>query len=49
MNINDLVFLMGKTKKEVEEILKQNDVIKLNLIDKENKKIKEDGDIKILQ
>jgi hypothetical protein len=33
----------------VEEILKQNDVIKLNLIDKENKKIKEDGDIKILQ
>ncbi|HJN56956.1 MAG TPA: hypothetical protein QGI22_03260 [Candidatus Woesearchaeota archaeon] len=40
---------MGKTKKEVEEILKQNDVIKLNLIDKENKKIKEDGDIKILQ
>ena len=49
MNINDLVFLMGKTKKEVEEILKQNDVTKLNLIDKENKKIKEDGDIKILQ
>ena len=49
MNINVLVFLMGKTKKEVEEILKQNDVIKLNLIDKENKKIKEDGDIKILQ
>jgi len=31
MKINELAKLMGKTREEVEDILKNNDVIELNL------------------
>ena len=31
MKIEDLVFLLGKTRKEIEEMLKENEIIELNL------------------
>jgi hypothetical protein len=39
MNVEDLALLMGKTRKEIEEMLKSNDIIELNL--KERKQIQE--------
>ena len=34
MKIEDLVFLLGKTRKEIEEMLKENEIIELNLTEK---------------
>ena len=49
MKLDELAFLMGKTKLEVEEILKQNGVIELRLTEKSHKEIKDSGTIKILE
>ena len=48
MNIEDIAFVMGKTKDEIEKMLKENDVIELNLTERANNKTKENGDIKII-
>ena len=34
MNIKDMALLMGKTRREIEDLLKSSDVIELNLSDK---------------
>lgn len=49
MKIEDLALLLGKTRQEVEEMLKENDVIELNLTEKNNRKIRESGEIKIVE
>ena len=40
---------MKKPKEELEEMLKQNDVIELKLTEKHNKEIKDIGGIEILE
>ncbi|MCH7974134.1 MAG: hypothetical protein IH949_09660 [Bacteroidetes bacterium] len=49
MKIEDIALLMGKTRQEMEEMLKQNDIIELNLTEKNNRKIRESGEIKIVE
>ena len=49
MNLDDLAVLMGKTKEEVREILKHNDIIELKLTEKETKETKENGKIESLE
>ena len=49
MNLDDLAALMGKTKEEVREILKHDDVIELNLTEKKTKETKENGKIESLE
>ena len=48
MRLEELAFLMRKSKEELEEMLKQNDVIELKLTEKLNKEIKDIGGIEIL-
>ena len=48
MNIDDLSFLLGKSKQEVEEMLKSEDVICLNLNERGRKVVKEEGKIEVL-
>ena len=48
MNIKDLTSLLGKTKQEVEEMLKSQDVISLNLGERSQRVVKEDGRIEVL-
>jgi hypothetical protein len=45
MKLKELASLMGKTRKELEEMLKQDDIIELKLTEKNNGKIKDDGGI----
>ena len=49
VNLDDLAFLLGKTKTEVENLLKKNDVIELNLNERNKTKTKETGEIKIME
>lgn len=49
MKLSDLEFLLGKTRKEIEEMLKENNIIELNLTEKNNRKIRESGEIKIIE
>jgi len=49
MKLNDLASLMNKTKEELEEMLKQNDMIELKLTEKEDIEIKDSGGIEILE
>ena len=49
MKLDDLASLMGKTREEVEEMLKQNSVIELKLTEKTNKQLKDNGSIEILE
>lgn len=48
MKIEDLALLLGKTRQETEEMLKENDIIELNLTEKNKSKVKESGEIKII-
>lgn len=48
MKIEDLAALMKKTKKETEEMLKENDVIELKLTEKNSQKAREVGEVKIV-
>lgn len=49
MKLEDLAVLMGKTVDEVKEILKQEDVIELNLSEKKNKVQKENGNVELIK
>lgn len=48
MKIEDLTLLLGKTKQEVEKMLKSQDVICLNLSERSQKEIKEECRIEVL-
>ena len=48
MKREDLALLLGKTRQETEEMLKENDLIELNLTEKNKSKVKESGEIKII-
>ena len=49
MKIEDIAILMGKTKEEVIDILKQNEVIELKLTERKNKQVKDNGKIEIIE
>ena len=48
MNLNDLAFLIGKTRRQLEEELKNNDVIELKLVEREIRDKSDEGNIIIL-
>ena len=49
MRIVDVAELLGKTKLEIEEMLRKNDVIELNLNERKSKNYKENDDLKICE
>ncbi len=49
MKIEDLAELLGKTKLEVEEMLKGSDVIELKLSERKSRRGKEDDELKIYE
>ena len=49
MKIEDLAELLGKKKWEVEQMLKANDVIELNLSERKSKGSKEDDELRIFE
>jgi hypothetical protein len=49
MKLDELASLMGKTKEELIEQLKQNDVIELRLTEKKDNTIKDNGSIEIIE
>tara|TARA_B100000315_G_scaffold82614_1_gene75731 strand:+ start:232 stop:381 length:150 start_codon:yes stop_codon:yes gene_type:complete len=49
MKLEDLASLMGKTKDELIEQLKNNDVIELKLVEKNSNIIKDNGSIEIIE
>ena len=50
LKIEDLAKIMGKSKWEVEEILKKNDVIELNLNERsKSRRIREDDELRIFE
>ena len=49
MKIEDLAKLMGKTKMEIEEMLKRDDVIELNLNERKSRYNGEDDDLRIFE
>ena len=48
MRIEDLAQILGKTKEEMENMVKDNDVIELNLSER-SRKIKEDDSLRIFE
>ena len=48
MNIADLTMLLGKSRQEVEDMLKSNDVIELNLKERKQKEVKNLGNIEVI-
>ncbi|MBS3103182.1 hypothetical protein J4458_07100 [Candidatus Woesearchaeota archaeon] len=48
MKIDDLAVLLGKTRREIEEMLKKDDVIELRLTEKNKSNERESGEIKII-
>ena len=50
MKIEDLAKIMGKSKWEVEEMLKNNDVIELNLNERgRSRRVTEDDELRIFE
>lgn len=49
MNIEDLAELLGKTRLEIEEMLKDNDVIELKLSERKARRGKEYDELKIYE
>ena len=49
MKIEELAELLGKTKWEVEEMLKNNDVIELKLSERKSKQKEEDDRLRIYE
>ena len=49
MRIDDLANLLGKTRTEIEEILKNNDVIELNLNERKLRHKQEDDELRIYE
>ena len=48
MNIEDLTILLGKSRQEVEEMLKSSDIIELNLRERKQKEVNDSGNIEII-
>ncbi len=48
MNIDDLATLMGKSRKELEEMLNQNNVIELELTERNKREEVDIGKIEVL-
>ena len=48
MNLDDLAFLMGKTRRQLEEELKNNDVIELKLVERGRRDKIDEGNIIVL-
>ena len=48
MNLDELALLMGKTRRQLEEDLKKNDVIELKLVERERREESDGGNIIIL-
>tara|TARA_B100000315_G_C14379402_1_gene496736 strand:+ start:99 stop:248 length:150 start_codon:yes stop_codon:yes gene_type:complete len=49
MKLEEVASLMGITKEELIEQLKQKDVIELKLIEKNKKEIKDEGSVEVLK
>ena len=49
MKIEDLAELLGKTRLEIEEMLKKNEVIDLNLNERKSRNNKENDDLRIYE
>ena len=49
MRIKELAELLGKTQFEVEEMLKKDDVIELNLNERKQKNYREDDELRIFE
>lgn len=49
MKIEDLAELLGKSKLEVEEMLKNNDIIELKLSERKPRRGKENDELKIYE
>ena len=49
MKIGDLAEVMGKTRMEIEQMLKANDVIELNLNERKIRRNKEDDELRIFE
>lgn len=49
MRIDDLAELLGKTRVEIEEILKEQDIIELNLSERKSKYKEKGDDLKIYE
>lgn len=49
LKLDDLARLMGKTRVQVEEMLKGNDIIELNLNERNNRKNEEEDDLRIYE
>ena len=49
MRIEDLAEVLGKTKSEIEEMLKTSDVIELNLNERKTRQSKEDDELRIFE
>ena len=49
MNLNELALLMGKTRKHLEEELKNNEVIELKLVERERRLESDEGNIIVLE
>ena len=48
MNLDELAWLMGKTRQQLEEDLKRNDIIELKLVEREKREESDSGNITIL-
>ncbi len=48
MKIEDLAFLLGKTKQEVEQMLQCEDVIEVNLKERKERKVMEKAEIEVI-
>ena len=48
MNLDDLAYLTGKTRRQLEEELKSSDVIELKLVERERREENDEGNITIL-
>ena len=49
MKIEHLAFLMGKTREEVADMLKSNEVIEINLKETKQREVKDSGKIEVIQ
>ena len=49
LKIDDLAKMLGKTRVQVEEMLRSNDVIELNLNERKQRNREEDDDLKIYE
>lgn len=49
LRIDDLATMLGKTRVEVEDMLKSNDVIELNLNERRQRRREEEDDLRIYE